>query len=105
VGRVAPRMDATQVASTLWSYATLGVTPGAAAEAALEAAVLRVGPMMVPQALSITLASYATLGRAPGAEARAALHVGPGRCCSPPHVIGCHFTLNRRGSTCVSMTH
>jgi len=66
-------MKPQETSITAWSYATLGLMPGAEARAALEAAVVRVGPGMVPQDASNTAWSYATLRLMPGAEARAAL--------------------------------
>jgi hypothetical protein len=70
------------VANTAWSFATLGLMPGAKAQAALEAAVVRVGPSMVPPAVVNTAWGFSTLGLMPGAKARAALEaavvrVGP----------------------------
>jgi len=72
-------MDPQALSNTIWSFATLGMTPGFKARAALEAAVVRVGPGMDPQALSNTVWSYATLGLTPGAEARAALEAAVAR--------------------------
>jgi hypothetical protein len=45
-----PNMSEKHVAHIVSSYETLGLTPGAAARAALEAVVVRVGPDMDPHA-------------------------------------------------------
>ena len=75
-------MNCQDVGNTLWGVATLRLMPGAQAQAALEAAVVREALGMKPQELSNTLWSYSTLGLMPGAQARAALQaavvrVGP----------------------------
>ena len=79
---VASDMNPQGAATWIWSYATLGLMPGAEARVALEAAVVRVGPDMDPVHVSTTLWSFATLGWEPGTEARAVLEaamvrVGP----------------------------
>jgi len=51
----------------------LGQEPGAAAQAALEAAVVRLGPGMDPQHVANIWWAFSTLGLMPGAETRAAL--------------------------------
>jgi len=56
-----------------WSFATLGLMPGAVTRAALEVAVVRAGPGMKPQHAANTAWSFATLGQTPSAQARTAL--------------------------------
>jgi hypothetical protein len=53
--RVGPLMNAQEAANTTWSFATLGLMPGAEAWAALEAAVVRVGLGMDAQNVSNTI--------------------------------------------------
>jgi len=82
VVRVGLDMVPQAIANTAWSFATLGLMPGAEARAALEAALVRMGPAMNEQNVASTVLAYATLGLTPGAEARAALEaavvrVGP----------------------------
>jgi hypothetical protein len=79
---VASDMEPQEVSNTIWSYAKLGLTPGAQALAALEVAVLRVGSGMKPQETANTVWAFGTLGMMPGEESRAALEaavvrVGP----------------------------
>ena len=79
MARAGPRMNAQDMATTLWSAATLRRMPGAEAWAALETAVVRVGPGMNAQGVASTLWSVAMLGLMPGAEARAALEAAAAR--------------------------
>jgi hypothetical protein len=54
-------MKPQETANVAWSYATLGLMPGAEARAALEAAVVRVGPAMTAQAVSTKIWSVLSL--------------------------------------------
>ena len=66
VVQVGPSMDAQNVANTAWSFATLGLMPGAKAGAALEAAVVRAGPGMSEREVRNTLWSFVTLAATRG---------------------------------------
>jgi len=79
VVRVAPGMNAQNVAHPVLAHATLRLMPGTAARAALEAAVGRVGPSMNAQEVSNTVLAHATLGLTSGVAARAALEAAMGR--------------------------
>ena len=61
--RVAPSMNAQNVANTLWALATLGwQAADGAMRCALEGAAVRVAPSMNAQALANTVWALATLG-------------------------------------------
>jgi hypothetical protein len=61
--RVAPSMNAQEVANALWALATLGWQAGdGAMRCALEAAAVRVAPSMKPQEGANALWALATLG-------------------------------------------
>ena len=67
VVRVGPGMNAQDISNTVLAYGKLGLMPGAAAWAALEAAVVRVGPCgMNAQAVANTLWELEKELRVPG---------------------------------------
>jgi hypothetical protein len=72
--RVAPSMNAQDVANTVWALATLGWQAGEGAmRNALEAAAMRVAPSMNAQNVANTVWALATLGWPVGFELAASL--------------------------------
>jgi len=71
---LAPEMNSNHVSNTILAFGSLGRLPGAAAWAALEAAVVRLAPSMHKEDhVSAILLGHAKLGRAPGDAALVAL--------------------------------